>query len=140
VARLNTIVQEFLTLARAPTPHRESIAVAALLQEVVSLLEAEAQARAVRLTTQVPESLPPLFLDRQQMQQALLNLLLNALQATLPGGAVKVTAEAGATEVRLTITDQGSGIPQELLERIFDSNSRRATEPSNHRTLPVAFS
>jgi signal transduction histidine kinase len=120
VARLNTIVQEFLTLARTPTLQRASVAVAPLLQEVTSLLEAEAQARAVRLITQVPESLPLLFLDRQQIQQALLNLLLNALQATPPGGAVQVTAAAGAAEVRITIADQGSGIAPEMLERIFD--------------------
>jgi signal transduction histidine kinase len=120
VARLNTIVQEFLTLARTPTLQRAPIAVATLLQEVTSLIEAEAQARAVRLTIQVSESLPPLFLDRQHMQQALLNLLLNALQATPPGGAVQVTAEAGAAEVCITITDQGSGIAPERLERIFD--------------------
>lgn len=120
VARLNTIVQEFLTLARTPTLQRASVAVAVLLQEVAALLEAEANTRSVRLTVQVPESLPPLCLDRQQMQQALLNLLLNALQATPPGGAVQITAAAGAAEVRITIADQGSGIAPELLERIFD--------------------
>jgi signal transduction histidine kinase len=120
VARLNTIVQEFLTLARTPTLQRTSVAVALLLQEVTSLLEAEAQARSVRLTVQAPGPLPPLYLDRQQMQQALLNLLLNALQATPPGGAVQVTAEAGVTEVRIMIADQGSGIAPEMLERIFD--------------------
>jgi signal transduction histidine kinase len=120
VARLNTIVQEFLTLARTPTLQRASVAIAPLLQEVTSLLEAEAQARAVRLTTQLPASLPLLFLDRQQMQQALLNVLLNALQATPPGGTVQVTAEAGAPGIRITITDQGSGIASEMLERIFD--------------------
>jgi signal transduction histidine kinase len=120
VARLNTIVQEFLTLARTPTLQRASIAVATLLQEVAALLDAEAQARSVRLTVQVPGPLPPLHLDRQQMQQALLSLLLNALQATPPGGAVQVTAEARSEEVRITIADQGSGIAPELLERIFD--------------------
>jgi signal transduction histidine kinase len=120
VARLNTIVQEFLTFARTPMLQRASSAVATLLQEVAALLEAEAQARSVRLTIHVPESLPPLLLDRQQMQQALLNLLLNALQATPPGGTVQVMAEAGAAEVRITIADQGSGIAPEMLERIFD--------------------
>jgi signal transduction histidine kinase len=120
VARLNTIVQEFLTLARTPTLQRTSIAVAALLQEVVALLTAEAQACALRLTVQGPESLPSLRLDRQQMQQALLNLLLDALQATPPGGAVQVTAKAEAEAVRITITDQGSGVAPEMLEHIFD--------------------
>jgi signal transduction histidine kinase len=120
VARLNTIVQEFLTLARTPTLQRESIAIAALLQEVASLMQAEANARSVRLTVQVPGPLPALLLDRQQMKQALMNLLLNALQATPPGGSVQVTADAGAKEVRITLADRGSGIAPEMLERIFD--------------------
>jgi signal transduction histidine kinase len=92
VARLNTIVQDFLTLARAPTPRREPVAIATLLQEVAALMAAEANARALVLSVQAAESIPSLLLDRQQTQQALINLVLNALQATPPGGTVQVTA------------------------------------------------
>jgi signal transduction histidine kinase len=120
VARLNTIVQDFLTLARPPTLQHESVAVETLLQEVASLMEAEAKVRSLVLTVQASAALPPLRLDRQQMKQALINVVLNALQATPPGGTVQVTAAAEGNGVRITIIDSGSGIAADMLDRIFD--------------------
>lgn len=120
VTRLNTIVQEFLTLARAPRLQGESVAVGAFLQEVVSFMEAEAKARSLLLSLWVSGSFPALILDRQQLKQALINLILNALQATPPGGSIQVTAQAEAAGVRITISDSGSGIIPEMLDRIFD--------------------
>lgn len=120
VARLNAIVQDFLQLARLPALQREPIAVATLLREVAALMKAEAQAHAVHLTLQVPEGLPTLIADPQQLKQALINLLLNAIQATPPGGAVQVTAAAEAEVLRIAVIDAGSGIAPDMLERIFD--------------------
>jgi signal transduction histidine kinase len=120
VARLNTIVQDFLQLARVPALQRESVAVAALLDEVASLMETEANAHQLHLTFQVPEGLPPLIVDRQQLKQALINLLLNAIQATPAGGSVRVTAEAEGEALRIAIMDSGSGIAPDLMDRIFD--------------------
>jgi signal transduction histidine kinase len=120
VARLNTIVQDFLTLARAPRPQRESAAVNTLLQEVTSLLKAEAKARSLVLTVEAPQSLPVLLIDRQQLKQALINVVLNALQATPSGGTIQVTATDEGDGVRITIIDSGSGIAPDLLDRIFD--------------------
>jgi len=120
VARLNTIVQDFLQLARAPALQPEPVAVAVLLSEVVSLMEGEASAHAVHLTLRVPEGLPSLVADRQQLKQALINLLLNAIQAAPAGGSVQVTAEAERETLWLAIIDSGSGIAPELMDRIFD--------------------
>jgi signal transduction histidine kinase len=120
VARLNTIVQDFLTLARAPTLQHQSVAVETLLQEVASLMEAEAKVRSLVLTVQASAALPTLLLDRQQMKQALINVVLNAIQATPPGGTVQVTAAAEGNRVRITIIDSGSGIAADMLDRIFD--------------------
>jgi signal transduction histidine kinase len=120
VARLNTIVQDFLTLAKAPRLHCESTTIGGLLQEVAALLEPEAKARSLALSVQAAESLPALFLDRQQMKQALINLVLNAIQVTSPGGTVQVTSAPEGNGVRITIVDSGSGIAPDMLERIFD--------------------
>lgn len=120
VARLNAIVQDFLQLARLPALQREPIAVAILLREVAALMKAEAQAHTVHLTLQVPEGLPTLIADPQQLKQALINLLLNAIQATPPGGAVQVTAAAEAEALRIAVIDSGRGIAPDLMERIFD--------------------
>jgi signal transduction histidine kinase len=120
VARLNGIVQEFLQLARAPALQREPVAVAILLHEVATLMEAEAKTHAVRLVVRTPEGLPALVVDPQQLKQALINLLLNAIQATPPGGTVQVTAAAETEVLRLAVIDSGSGVAPELMDRIFD--------------------
>ncbi len=120
VARLNGIVQEFLQLARAPALQRESVGVATLRHEVTSLMHAEANARGVYLTLQVPEGLPSVAVDPQQLKQALINLLLNAIQATPPGGSVQVMAAAEPEALRIAVTDSGSGIAPEMMDRIFD--------------------
>jgi signal transduction histidine kinase len=83
-------------------------------------MEAEAQAHAVRLTLQVPDGLPALVGDPPQLKQALINLVLNAIQATPPGGAVQVTAAAETEGLRIVVIDSGSGIAPDMLERIFD--------------------
>jgi signal transduction histidine kinase len=120
VARLNGIVQEFLQLARAPALLRQPVVVATLLHEVASLMETEAKAYAVHLNFRVAEGLPALVVDPQQLKQALINLILNALQATPPGGAVQVTAEAEMEALRIAVIDSGNGIAPELMDRIFD--------------------
>jgi two-component system sensor histidine kinase HydH len=120
VARLNGIVQEFLQLARAPALQRQPVVVATLLHEVASLMETEAKAYAVHLNFRVAEGLPALVVDPQQLKQALINLILNALQATPPGGAVQVTAEAEMEALRIAVIDSGNGIAPELMDRIFD--------------------
>jgi signal transduction histidine kinase len=96
------------------------VAAATLLYEVASLMEPEAKAHEVSLAFQVPEGLPAFVVDRQQLKQAMINLLLNAIQATPPGGSVQMTAAAETEALRLTVIDSGSGIAPEIRDRIFD--------------------
>jgi signal transduction histidine kinase len=58
--------------------------------------------------------------DPQQLKQALINLLLNAIQATPPGGSVRVTLAAEPEALRIAVIDSGSGITPEMMDRIFD--------------------
>jgi signal transduction histidine kinase len=83
-------------------------------------MEAEAKTHAVRLVLRAPEGLPALVVDPQQLKQALINLLLNAIQATPPGGTVQVTAAAETEVLLLAVIDSGSGVAPELMDRIFD--------------------
>jgi signal transduction histidine kinase len=78
----------------------------------------------VTLEAAVPADLPPISADPNQLQQVLINLLMNALEATLPGGHVQVTAapraEAGRPGVRFGVADTGPGIPPDVLPRVFE--------------------
>jgi signal transduction histidine kinase len=120
VARLNAIVEEFLTLARplplAPAP----VAVGPLVEELAALVEGQARAASITLRVAVPAPAPTVVADRDHLKQVLLNLVLNAVQATGPGGVVTLEAQAARDGVALVVADTGPGIPPDALPRIFD--------------------
>ena len=129
VARLNAIVEQFLTLAR---PLRLTLAdepLAPVLTEVLTLLSSQAAAQGVRLAEDGRLADARVRLDRRQLIHALMNILLNALQAMPKGGTLGVRAEVAAisgdgadagTIARITIADSGPGIAPEHLDRIFE--------------------
>jgi signal transduction histidine kinase len=129
VARLNAIVEQFLTLAR---PLRLTLAdepLAPVLAEVLTLLSSQAAAQGVRLAEDGRLADARVRLDRRQLIHALMNILLNALQAMPKGGTLGVRAEVAAisgdgadagTIARITIADSGPGIAPEHLDRVFE--------------------
>ena len=119
VRRLNTIVEQFITLAR-PLPLKPApLQLDELLRELAALVEPEAdQARvAVRLAV---GALPLVHADRDHVKQVLLNLMLNAVQAMTSGGTLTLEAEAVRDAVTLTVADTGPGIAPDVLPRVFD--------------------
>jgi signal transduction histidine kinase len=129
VARLNTIVDQFLTMAR---PLRLTLAdepLAPVLKEVLTLLSPQAEAQGVKITEELHLGDAWVSLDHQQLTHAVMNVLLNALQAMPNGGTLTVRAETAAaagdglgakTSARIAIADTGPGILPEHLDRIFE--------------------
>jgi signal transduction histidine kinase len=120
VQRLNRIVEEFLALARPPRLELGLVAVPALLREVATLLEGDAAPQGVRVVAEADADLGPLHADRARLIQVLLNLGLNAVEAMPEGGTLTLSAARAPGGIRITVADTGSGIPAELLPRIFD--------------------
>jgi signal transduction histidine kinase len=120
VRRLNAIVEQFLSLARPLNLIREPIAVAPFLEELHTLMGAEATASRVRIELKVAPELPPLRADRNHLKQLLLNLILNAMQAMPNGGTLTVAAAADGDKLKLSVIDEGTGIKPEALDKIFD--------------------
>lgn len=119
ILRCRSITQHFLRLSRGQASSGGPVDVEAAVDAVVRLVVPTARARAV--TVRVDPIPPGLHVraDEAELQHALVNLLLNAIQASRPGGTVTLAVDAGDT-VRLRVSDQGCGIAAEDLGRIFE--------------------
>ena len=120
VRRLNAIVEEFLSLARPLELKREAIRSAALLDEVLRLVESEARGAGIAIERAIPDDLPVIHADSDRLKQVLLNLLLNAIQAMPSGGTLGIGAAVSGRTLAVTVTDTGSGIAPDLLPRVFE--------------------
>lgn len=120
VARLNTIVDRFLALARPLRLSLSQESLAGLLSEVLALLGSQASAQGVEVRTALGAPDVRVRMDRQQLTQAFMNVLLNALQAMPGGGRLEVRVAATAARVEVRVADTGPGIPPEHADRIFE--------------------
>jgi signal transduction histidine kinase len=120
VARAAAIVRRLLDFARQREPSFESLNLAALIRDTVALVTRQAVVTNKRIELNLPRDLPVIQLDRHMLQQAILNLLTNALDAIEGEGEVRVSAFPATGQVEILIQDTGSGIPPENLAKIFD--------------------
>ena len=120
VHRLNAIVEQFLSLARPLEIKPEALRVEDVFHEVVALVEGEAQQSKVQFQVVASADLPPLKADREYLKQTLLNLILNSLQAMPQGGTVTLAASKSNGNIRINVTDTGTGIAPENRMRIFE--------------------
>ena len=98
----------------------ERIALTAVIDEAVALVDIRAQAKAIALSYSVAEGNPMIEADAKALRQILLNLLSNAVKFTPEGGKVNISAFFGAAgDVVIRVTDTGIGIPADALESIF---------------------
>ena len=119
VKRLNTTLSDLLNFARPREPEIAPCDLAGLASRMLALVRADAQKHQIQVVEEIPADLPAVNADATQIQQAILNLLLNAIQAMPEGGTLTVRATATADRVRLTIQDTGGGILPEIREKIF---------------------
>ncbi|HEU4344094.1 MAG TPA: ATP-binding protein, partial [Candidatus Binatia bacterium] len=120
VHRLNSIVEQFLSLARPLEIKPEALRVQDVLNEVGTLVEGEARQSKVRIRVVAPLTLPPLKADRGYFRQTLLNLVLNGLQAMPEGGTLTLEAKTSNGNFLISVTDTGIGIAPESRMRIFE--------------------
>ena len=97
----------------------ERIALTAVIEDAVALIEIHAQAKSITITTAVQSGLT-ITADPKALRQILLNLLSNAIKYTPEGGDVRITVSTGARgEVIIRVSDTGIGIPADAIERVF---------------------
>lgn len=121
--RLNRIVGDLLDFARPYAPERSPVALEVLVVGAVQAASASVGTAQIRIVTEFPEVLPEVPLDGHLVRQALVNLVVNAVQAMPRGGTVSVrtTIETDGERrwARIAVADQGPGIPPQAADRIF---------------------
>jgi signal transduction histidine kinase len=124
IDRISAIIRSLLDTVRAHKPAIQPVAPAPLVERLLALLRPMARRRGVSLAAELPAPLPEAAADPGQLQQVLLNLLMNALEATPAGGPITVSAAPrdhdGRAGVALTVADTGPGIAPEALGRVFE--------------------
>jgi signal transduction histidine kinase len=120
--RTSEIVKNLLEFSRASHPRVEDVDAAEVVEKTGRLLRNEMALRNIRFTKEIQPGLPRVRMDKGGLQQVLLNLLMNAIQAMESGGELKtVVGEADTPgEIRIDVIDNGPGIPPELIDKIFD--------------------
>lgn len=125
IERLSRISDEFSRFGRMPRRSTAHVDVGETLTETVALFGSHA---SVHFSLQMEEPLPTVIADREELARAFTNLLRNAVQAVQDEGNVSIAAIRESEGIRISITDDGSGIPPELLPRIFEPNFSTKTE------------
>ncbi len=120
VEKIHATVQNLLAFAKPQAIKRERLALAPLVQDMVTLLAGDCLKRQVQVEEAVPAELYVLG-DRTQLKQVLLNLCLNSLEAMDgSGGLLRIAATQQDGQVLLTVHDTGPGIAPEALSKVFD--------------------
>jgi two-component system NtrC family sensor kinase len=123
--RCKRLVQDLLNFSRLPKPGKVMEDPVQVVEGALSLVETQARIQHVGLIRDFASDLPALYLDRHRIQQMVINLCINAMDAMPKGGQLTVALAPapgpdteGAVEMR--VTDTGTGIPVEIRERIFE--------------------
>jgi signal transduction histidine kinase len=125
VDRICGLINDLLNFARPSAPNVAAEDINEIVQNVARILETEAKEKDVRIAFDLAANLPKIFVDKEQMKQVFMNVILNAIQSIDGGGVVEVFSRAfsqGAPHqyVQVGIHDSGVGIPQKDLENIFN--------------------
>jgi len=123
VQQMERMFSDLLNYSKPLEIQRKDIRVEDLMERCLQELEGELRARSISVERTIPPDLPPVIADPHKIEQVLVNVLKNAIEASLPGGRIEVSGaveETGSgTGVSLLVTDHGAGISRRNLKLIF---------------------
>ncbi len=135
-SRINKLTSNLLTFPQPLRPDFRPTDVNLLILDTISLLKEESEERGLSIEPDLQEGIPEVLLDRNQMKQVLINLILNAFDALPEKGTVSIGTSVRNGDVLLNVHDNGSGIAAEDLGKIFNPFFTRKTRGTG---LGLAF-
>ena len=124
VERAADIISRISLLFQKGAPQRELVDVNEVIREMFVLLYSEANRYSIPMRTELAEGLPRVMVDRVQLQQVLMNLMLNgidAMKGTTGGRELTIKSEAGDAQLLISVSDTGVGLPPEQADQIFSA-------------------
>lgn len=118
--RLSGLLTNFLNFARPRSPRFQQTNLRAVLTDVIQLAEHALARKKVTFREQVPDSVPDVPCDPDQLRQVLLNLLINAIEASPDDATVNLVVQSHDDSVIIQVVDEGSGVAPEDVEKLFD--------------------
>ncbi|MFH1739256.1 MAG: HAMP domain-containing sensor histidine kinase [bacterium] len=119
IRRAREFIDNLLNLSRIPTGTKEEVDITSVFDSLLTLFSKEMEWRGIQLVKRY-QHVPSLRVDRNMLQECLLNIILNAIQSMENGGDLTVRTESWKHGVRITISDTGCGIHPTDLNRIFE--------------------
>ncbi|HEY3303548.1 MAG TPA: ATP-binding protein [Candidatus Binatia bacterium] len=125
VDRICGLVNDLLSFARPSTPNMSAQDINEIVGNIARILQSQAKEKDVKIGLHMAPRLPKIFIDKEQIKQVCMNLILNAIQSIESGGSVEIGThlfgENGAKRfVQIEVRDTGIGIPEKDLENIFN--------------------
>ncbi len=118
--RLNGLLTNFLNFARPRPPRLQTVYLEPVLGNVLELASHGARGKTVRFEKKVQADVQPVECDPEQLEQVLLNLMINAMEASPEGGTVTLSAAAENGRIAISVVDDGEGVAPAHIDRLFD--------------------
>jgi signal transduction histidine kinase len=120
IRRLDRVVQTLVDFTRPRDLHLEEVDLRRLMEDVAVLAAPDAEQHGVTIRRSLPDYRLPIKVDTDLIKQAILNVVLNGVQAMPQGGTLTLAARRENGVVVAEVTDQGGGIPHDMYDKIFE--------------------
>lgn len=122
--RLTRLIDELLNISKIEdhkmTPSWQPVALNEIIEQAVTVLQPRAEEKNLAIKVMLPEKLPPVQGDPDMLRQVLINLIDNAVSYTQAGGLIQVSAEVAGDQIKVAVQDNGIGIPEDSIPRVFE--------------------
>jgi signal transduction histidine kinase len=118
-SQLGAFMKAFADVVRLPEPRLELCRIDELLRDILTLLRPELESRGIRAQLSVDSGFEPLRCDKNQIEQALINVIRNSIEAIGTNGTIDMALRREGRRQALSISDSGPGMPADVLPRLF---------------------